>query len=141
MVKDEFRPDVGKELFTQHQAELEQGLRQMASALGLNQKFSDSADFFKAFIDGFWDPFQEACEAGNKQQKEITEKIRFLGHQLRQEMAPETQDSFGQYSDLLAARHSSALDYAFLVGYQCAFRFLITGLCPATMDFLKEAKK
>lgn len=141
MVRDEFRPDVGKKLFTQHQAELEQGLKQMASALGLNQKLSNSAEFYQAFIDGFWDPFQEACEVGNQQQKEITTKIRSLERQLLQEMAPETQDRFGQYSDLLAARHSSALDYAFLVGYQCAFRFLMMGLCPATMDFLKEEKE
>jgi len=56
-------------------------------------------------------------------------------------MASETQDRFGQYSDLLAARHTSALEYAFLVGYQCAFRFLMMGLCPATMDFLKEKKE
>lgn len=141
MVKDEFRPDVGKKLFTQHQTELEQGLQQMASALGLNQKFPISAEFFQAFIDGFWDPFQEVCEVSNQQQKETTAKIRSLEQQLLQEMGSETQDRFGQYGDLLAARHSSALDYAFLVGYQCAFRFLITGLCPATMDFLKEAKK
>lgn len=140
MVKDEFRPDVGKELFAQHQTELEQGLKQMASALGLNLKFPISAEFFQTFIDGFWDPFQEACAVDNQQQKETTAKIRSLERQLLQEMASETQDRFGQYSDLLAARHTSALEYAFLVGYQCAFRFLMMGLCPATMDFLKEKK-
>lgn len=75
MVKDEFRSDVGKKFFAQHQAELEQGLQQLAHALGCNQNFPHSAEFFKAFIDGFWDPFQEACETGNQQQKEITQLI------------------------------------------------------------------
>lgn len=138
MIKDEFRPDVGKKLFAQHQIELEQGLRQMASAIGYNQEFPHPAEFFQEFISGFWDPFQEACEVGNQQQKELTERIRSLESQLRQGMTPDTQDIFGQYSDLLAARNSTSLDYAFLVGYQCAFRFLMMGLSPSAMDFLKE---
>lgn len=138
MVKDEFRPDVGKKLFTQHQAELEQGLQQLAYAMGSDQKFSRPAEFFQAFISGFWDPFQEACEAGNQQQKETTAKIRSLERQLLQGMTPETQGMFGQYSDLLAERNSTGLDYAFLVGYQCAFRLLMMGLSPGAMDFLRE---
>ena len=139
MVKDEFRPDVGKEFFIRHQAELEQGLQQLAHALGCDQKIAHPAEFFQDFISGFWDPFQETCEVGNQHQKEITAKIRSLERQLLQEMTPEAQDRFGQYSDLLAARHSTALDYAFLVGYQCAFRFLMMGLSPATMKFLQKA--
>ncbi len=91
MVKDEFRPDVGRKLFTQHQAELEQGLQQLAYALGSSQKLSRPAEFFQAFISGFWDPFQEACEAGNQQQKEITEKIRSLECQLRQGITPDIE--------------------------------------------------
>lgn len=138
MVKDEFRPDVGKRIFIQHQTELEQGLQQLAYALGCDQKLPHPAEFFQAFISGFWDPFQEACETGSQQQKEITAKIRSLERQLRQGMTPDTQDIFGQYSDLLAARNSTSLDYAFLVGYQCAFRFLIMGLSPGAMDFLRE---
>lgn len=107
MVKDEFRPDVGRKLFTQHQAELEQGLQQLAYALGSSQKLSRPAEFFQAFISGFWDPFQEACEAGNQQQKEITEKIRSLECQLRQGITPDMQNILGQYSDFLAARKKS----------------------------------
>ena len=141
MVKDEFRPDVGRKLFTQHQAELEQGLQQLAYALGSSQKLSRPAEFFQAFISGFWDPFQEACETGNQQQKEITEKIRSLECQLRQGITPDMQNILGQYSDFLAARNSTGLDYAFLVGYQCAFRFLMMGLSPSAMDFLKEEDK
>ena len=141
MVKDELRPDVGKSIFIQHQAELEQGLQQLAGALGYDQKLTLPAEFFQAFISGFWDPFQEACEAGNQQQKEITAKIRSLEKQLRQGMTPDAQDMLGQYSDLLAARNSTGLDYAFLVGYQCAFRLLIMGLSPGTVNFLREEEQ
>ena len=50
MVKDEFRPDVGRKLFTQHQAELEQGLQQLAYALGSSQKLSRPAEFFQSLF-------------------------------------------------------------------------------------------
>lgn len=141
MVKDEFRPNVGKELFSQHQAELEQGLHQLAQALGKESKFSNSADFFQAFISGFWDPYEEVCKEGNQQQESITSEIRALEAQLIQTMAPNLQPAFDRYSDLLAKRNSAALDYAFLVGYQCAFRFLMMGLSPNVMDFLREEDK
>ena len=140
MVKDELRPDVGKSIFIQHQAELEQGLQQLAGALGYDQELTPPAEFFQAFS-GFWDPFQEACEAGNQRQKEITAKIRSLEKQLRQGMTPDAQDMLGQYSDLLAERNSTGLDYAFLVGYQCAFRLLIMGLSPGTVNFLREEEQ
>lgn len=113
MVKDEFRPDVGKKIFVQHQAELEQGLQQLVYALGSSQKLSRPAEFFQAFISGFWDPFQEACEVGNQQQTEITEKIRSLESQLRQRITPDMQNILGQYSDFLSARNSTGLDHTF----------------------------
>ena len=56
-------------------------------------------------------------------------------------MTPDAQDMLGQYSDLLAARNSTGLDYAFLVGYQCAFRLLIMGLSPGTVNFLREEEQ
>lgn len=138
MEKDEFRPDVGKKLFFQHQAELEQGLRQMACALGRIPELPDDADFFRMFLNGLWDPYEEVCVTAHRQQKELSAKICALERKLLAEMTPETQDAFGKYNDLLSSRNSTALDYAFLVGYQCAFRFLIMGLSPAAMDFLQE---
>ena len=107
MVKDELRPDVGKSIFIQHQAELEQGLQQLAGALGYDQELTPPAEFFQAFISGFWDPFQDACDAGNQQQEGITTKIRSLEKQLRQGMTPDAQDMFGQYSGLRQLRFRS----------------------------------
>lgn len=138
MVTDEFRPDVGKDLFVQHQAELERALQQAAAALGLDQTYPCSADFFQAFISGFWDPFEEICTTGNRQQEGITAELRTLEHQLCQELPPDKWETFNRYGDLLSERNSAALDYAFLVGYQCAFRFLLMGIRPATGAFLPK---
>lgn len=139
MVTDEFRPDVGKRLFLQHRAELEQGLRQIASALGRDQEFQNPEDFFHDFISGFWDPYEEVCETGNKQQKAITEELRTLAKQICHALSPDKRDLCERYSDLMAERNSTALDYAFLVGYQCAFRFLLLGVLPAKGAFLRGA--
>lgn len=139
MVTDEFRPDVGKKLFIQHQAELEHGLRQVASALGRDQEYQDPEDFFHDFISGFWDPYEEVCETGNRQQKAITAELRALAEQICHELSPDKRDLCERYNDLMAERNSTALDYAFLVGYQCAFRFLLLGVQPATGAFLRGA--
>lgn len=138
MVPDELRPDIGKKLFSQHQDELEQGLQQMAHALGIDTKFSNSADFFCNFMSGFWDPYEETCKEANQHQESLSKEIRALERQLREMIGPDIQPLFDRYSELLMARNSAALDYAFLVGYQCAFRFLMMGLFPATMTFLNE---
>ena len=138
MVPDELRTDIGKKLFSQHQAELEQGLRQMAHALGIDTKFSSSADFFCNFMSGFWDPYEETCKEANQHQESLSKDIRALERQLREMIGPDTQPHFDRYSELLMARNSAALDYAFLVGYQCAFRFLMMGLFPETRTFLNE---
>ena len=138
MVPDELRPDIGKKLFSQHQAELEQGLRQMAHALGIDTKFSSSADFFCNFMSGFWDPYEETCKEANQHQESLSKEIRALECQLREMIGLDVQPYFDRYSELLMARNSAALDYAFLVGYQCAFRFLMMGLFPETRTFLNE---
>ena len=56
-------------------------------------------------------------------------------------LTPENLSLVEQYNDLLAQRNSEALDYAFLVGYQCAFRFLMMGLLPAAQTFLQKEEK
>lgn len=141
MVSDELRPDIGKKLFSQRQAELEQGLQQMAHALGTDTKLSSSADFFRDFINGFWDPYEGTYKEVNRRQESLTKQIRALESQLREMIGPNTHPIFDRYSELLMARNSTALDYAFLVGYQCAFRFLMMGLFPATRTFLSEEDK
>ena len=141
MVSDELRPDIGKKLFSQRQAELEQGLQQMAHALGTDTKLSSSADFFRDFINGFWDPYEGTYKEVNQRQESLTKQIRALESQLREMIGPNTHPIFDRYSELLMARNSTALDYAFLVGYQCSVRFLMMGLFPATRTFLSEEDK
>lgn len=135
MMSGEFRPDIGKNQVIHHQADLERGLRQMAAALGANQKYSDLSDFFRDFIRGFWDPYEEVCEDSNRRQTDLTAQIRALEEQISKTNDPRFRSLMDRYGDLLARRNSEALDYAFLVGYQCAFRFLMMGLLPAVQIF------
>lgn len=131
---------MGKKIFLQHQAELERGLEQVAHALAVDRESFCPADFFQAFISGFWSPYEEVCEIGNQQQKEVTKEIRALEQQIHQGLPPDKWEAFCRYGDLLAERNSVALDYAFLVGYQCAFRFLLMGLHPASGAFIQNSE-
>lgn len=141
MVPEEFRPDVGNKLFAEHQTELLQALRQLADALGYGQDHSDMAQFFSDFMSGFWNPYDEVCTLSNQQQAKTTAEIRALEDLLKAKLSPDFFPLFSQYSDLLASRNSGALDYAFLVGYQCAFRFLLMGLLPGAEVFQREEEE
>jgi len=141
MATDEFRPDVGKTLFAEHQGNLLQALRQLADALGHDQANTNLAQFFSRFMRGFWDPYEEVCTASSKGQKKTTEKLRALEGLLKAKLSPDLFALVSQYGDLLASRNSAALDYAFLVGYQCAFRFLLMGLSPGTEVFQREEEE
>lgn len=141
MATDEFRPDVGKDLFAEHQDDLLQTLRQLADALGHDQANTDLAQFFSRFIRGFWDPYEEVCTVSIKQQEKTTEEIRALERHLKANLPPDLFSIFSRYGDLVASRNSNALDYAFLVGYQCAFRFLLMGLSPGAEVFQREEEE
>ena len=135
-VLDELKPDIGKGTFAQHQIELEQGLRQVANALGSGGE-TDIPGFFRDFMAGFWNPFEELCDELTGLQKGDSEKILVLEHTLMKLIPPEQRRLLEQYSGLLIDRNNVALDYAFLFGYQCAFRFILMGIVPAS-KFLKE---
>ena len=51
--------DVGKNQFIQHQTELEDALRQLAKALGMEHMLTDSPHFFHEFMSYNWDPFED----------------------------------------------------------------------------------
>lgn len=136
MLENELKPDVGKKTFAQHLPELEQALRQMANALGADGR-TDISGFFWEFISGCWDPFEEVCEEIAQRQEGTTGEIRALGRTLRELTASEHRPLLEKYSGLLIDRNNTALDYAFLMGYQCAIRFILMGIIPAS-KFLKE---
>jgi len=138
MVSDEFRPDVGKRLFAEHQTELVQALRQLASVLGQDQTHAGLSRFFSNFMRGFWDPYEEVCTVSNRQQGKTTAEILELEKLLKDKLPPDLFSLFSRYGDLLTSRNSAALDYAFLVGYQSAFRFLLMGLSPGATVFQGE---
>ncbi len=141
MATEEFRPDVGKKLFAEHQSDLLQALGQLADALGHDHANTGLSQFFSRFMRGFWDPYEEVCTVSSKQQVKTTEEIRALEELLKANLPPDLFSLFSRYGDLLASRNSNALDYAFLVGYQCAFRFLLMGLSPGAEVFQREEEE
>lgn len=133
---DELKPDIGKGTFAQHQSELEQGLRQIAKALGSDGGM-DIPGFFRDFMTGFWTPFEEICDDLAEIQKGNSEKVLAMERVLQGLIPPEQRPLVDQYSSLLIDRNNTALDYAFLFGYQCAIRFILMGIVPAS-EFLRE---
>lgn len=128
MISDEFKADLGKELFTKHQKELTQALQQLANALGEDKAYCNSKDFFQDFVSSFWQPFEEISDVGNRKQDKLNVELQAYKKLIETKIGLEEKELLGQYVDLLGTRNGEALGYAFLVGYQCAFRFLMLGL-------------
>ena len=128
MLCDEFRPNLGKERYIEHQWDLIQALQQLANALGKDQAYCNSKDFFQDFLSGFWEPFDEISYVGNRKQNKLNKELRAYKELVESKIAPEEQELLDRYVDLLGSRNGEALNYAFLIGYQSAFRFLMLGL-------------
>ncbi len=88
MATEEFRPDVGKKLFAEHQSDLLQALGQLADALGHDHANTGLSQFFSRFMRGFWDPYEEVCTVSSKQQVKTTEEIRALEGLLKAKLPP-----------------------------------------------------
>ena len=50
MVSEEFKADLGKAQFIEHQKELTQALQQLANALGKDKAYCYSEDFLNGFM-------------------------------------------------------------------------------------------
>ena len=134
MVSEEFKADLGKAQFIEHQKELTQALQQLANALGKDKAYCYSEDFLNDFMSGLWQPFEEVSDVGNRKQSKLNTEIQAYKKLLEAKLHEDGNELLGRYVDLLGARNGEALDYAFLVGYQCAFRFLMLGLsAPSTI--------
>ena len=59
MVSEEFKADLGRAQFIEHQKELTQALQQLANALGKDKAYCYSEDFLNDFMSGLWQPFEE----------------------------------------------------------------------------------
>lgn len=141
MSVSELNPSLGKEIIAQHQAELEKALGQLLGAMGDDRSPDDISEFFHSLMGGFWDPFQEVCSACDRQQKELSGQIIALEDELKASLDEDNFSRLIQYSDLMAERNTTALDYAFLVGYQFSMQFLVMGLLPANKIFFDRRQE
>ena len=69
MVSEEFKADLGKAQFIEHQKELTQALQQLANALGKDKAYCYSEDFLNDFMSGLWQPFEEVSDVGNRKDR------------------------------------------------------------------------
>lgn len=132
MASEGFRSDIGKGLYIKNQEMLILSLRQLANALGVDKAYCSSEDFFHDFMGGFWEPFDEVSDTGNRKQSKLNKKIKAYRELIESQISPEANELLGQYVDLLGTRNGETLNYAFLVGYQSAFRFIMLGLSGPT---------
>ena len=138
VIEEDFNPNIGKEAIAQHERELEGALRQLASALTKDTQFSNISEFFHTFMHGFWEPFEEVCKVEGQRHAQLRQELVHLEHQIREALDPETYQQFCRYGDLIAQRNSDSLEDAFLVGFQCAIRFLLMGIIPAAQIVRQE---
>ena len=123
---------MGTKLLAQLSPPPAQALEQIAQSLLKNFKheFRSVPAFFHDFIDGFWTPFEEVCQAKTEGLKKAGQEIRSLEQSLIQSLSQEQRILLDQFCAALNARNSEELECAFLVGYQTAIRLTLMGFPP-----------
>ena len=125
--------DVFKERLAQRRPELEQAIRQLAIAFG-NSDLNEEAIrlFFEDLMDNSWDAFEEATSSQSSHLKNLRKQILDLEQRIIRLLGDCHRPLMDQYANLVNNRDCYELEQAFLVGYQCAIRFLLLGILPAS---------
>lgn len=131
---------MGKKLLAQLPPPLAQALEQIAWSLpkDFEHEFHSVPTFFHDFIDGFWTPFEEVCQADTDGLRKAGQAIRSLEQSLIQSLSQEQRILLDQFCAALNARNSEELECAFLVGYQTAIRLTLMGLFPLNTLLQRE---
>lgn len=123
--------DTMRTFISNRQSALTQAIKQLSQAGGTpDPSQQEMAAFFRDFMSGGWDVFEEVSASDSGELREITKQILRLQRQIRDILGEEHQSTFIQYEDLANRRATGELDHAFLVGYQTALRLLLMGLLP-----------
>lgn len=110
---------------------LELALQSLAQAMGSRPlEHSDISEFFHSFMDNCWDPYEEVTRHDTDALRQADHLVLQKEHQLLEALGEEHRDLMEQYSELNSNRAVKELEYAFLVGYQCALRFILLGILP-----------
>jgi len=126
-----------------HIQSLTHALQGIAGSVGMDPAFVDAPQFFYDYMSGNWNPFVEASDAVTEELKEHNQTVRKLRHSLKGLLPEGAHRQVDEYTDALNHRYTAELDYAYMVGFQTAFRMLLLGLAaPKTvMQHFQEAEK
>ena len=117
--------------FTERLPALELAIQSLAKAIGgPAPDHSTISDFFHSMMDGCWDPFEEVTRLYNDELRQANKLALQKQSQILELLGDKHRGLLEEYCDLDNLRVAKELEYAFLVGYQCAFKFILLGLLP-----------
>ena len=122
---------IGERLITAQASQITQALVALSSALGRpDPPARDIVRFYHDFMDGSWDPFEEVCTIPERASLQAERERRAVRDKILDLIGRDNAFLLDQFCDAERFCSSEMLEHAFLVGYQCAFRFLLLGICP-----------
>lgn len=132
MCKDYSVHEVCKSILANRRTELEQAIRQLAVAAG-NKDLDEEAVrlFFQEVLDNSWDAFEEATCNKSSALRELNEQILGMESRIVKLIGEENKNLMDQYATMVNCRDRHELEEAYLIGYQCALRFMLMGIMPA----------
>lgn len=115
----------------QHIQVLTQVLQGIAGSIGMAPAFVDAPQFFYNYMYGDWHPYMEASEPATADLKARNQNVLHLVNYLESLLPKEAHRKVEEYIDAVNNRYTAELDYAYMVGFQTAFRMMLLGITDA----------
>lgn len=112
----------------QHIQVLTHALQGIAGSIGMDPAFVDAPQFFYDYMYGDWHPYIEASNPATEDLKARNQNVLHLVTYLESLLPKEAHRKVEEYIDAVNNRYSAELDYAYMVGFQTAFRMLLLGI-------------
>ena len=112
----------------QHIQTLTGALQGIAESISMEPSFTDIPQFFHSYMYGDWCPFEEATNPITAEVQEHNQKADQLISYLKSRMPESSHRQVDAYIEEVNTRYTAELDYAYLVGFQTAFRMLLLGI-------------
>lgn len=112
----------------QHIRVLTHALQGIAGSIGMAPAFVDAPQFFYNYMYGDWHPYMEASEPATEDLKARNQNVLHLVNFLESLLPKEAHRKVEEYIDVVNNRYTAELDYAYMVGFQTAFRMMLLGI-------------
>ena len=112
----------------QHIQVLTHALQGIAGSIGMAPAFVDAPQFFYNYMYGDWHPYMEASEPATADLKVRNQNVLHLVNYLESLLPKEAHRKVEEYIDAVNNRYTAELDYAYMVGFQTAFRMMLLGI-------------